>query len=145
MPGKSGFNFYSKVVLIGHSCSSTSARVAQNHPTDLARLILTGHSHDLSVNVVLHKNFTQEPAFTVIPRRFGDLPQAYFAMSNESGRRAAFYYAGRYDAPTSSLDFESGGTVPLGEPWGVTDVAVPAFTGPVIFVLWESRLGGLWE
>ena len=131
--GKIGNKRYPKVVLIGHSFGSlTSARLAQNHPTDMAGLILTGYSHDLSGNIVLQNNFQYEPAFTVMPRRFSHLPQAYFAMSNESGRTHAFYYAGHYDPIISSLDFETEGTVPLGEPWGVTIDPVPAYTGPVL-------------
>ena len=131
--GKIGRKKDSKIVLVGHSFGSfTSARLAQNHPTDLAGLILTGYSHDLSGNVVLQNNFAYEPAFTVMPSRFGDLPQAYFAMSNASGRTDAFYYSGHYHPLISSLDFETEGTVPLGEPWGVTIDPVPAFTGPVL-------------
>ncbi len=56
--GKAGDRPYSQVVLIGHSFGSfTSARVAQNHSTDLAALILTGYSSDMSGNVVLQENF----------------------------------------------------------------------------------------
>ena len=132
--GKVGNKSYSDVVLIGHSFGSfTSARVAQNHPTDLAALILTGYSKDLSGNVVLQENFEYEPAFEVAPR-FQSLPQGYFAMSNRTGRSVAFYYNGTYDPLIPVLDFETEGTVAVGEPFGTTINPVPQYTGPVLLV-----------
>ena len=130
--GKVGNKAYSDVVLIGHSFGSfTSARLAQNHPDDLAALILTGYSHDLSGNVILQENFEYEPAFEVTSR-FQDLPQGYFAMSNRTGRSVAFYYNGTYDPLIPVLDFETEGTVAVGEPFGTTIEPVPEYTGPVL-------------
>jgi len=132
--GKVGDRPYSQVVLIGHSFGSfTSARVAQNHPTDLAALILTGYSSDLSGNVILQENFEYQPAFEVAPR-FQGLPHRYFAMSNRTGRSVAFYYNGTYDPIIPVLDFETEGTVAVGEPFGTTIEPVPEYTGPVLLV-----------
>ena len=132
--GKVGNRQYSDVVLIGHSFGSfTSARLAQDHPKDLAALILTGYSKDLSGNVILQENFEYEPAFEVTPR-FKDLPQGYFAMSNRTGRSVAFYYNGTYDPTIPVLDFETEGTVAVGEPFGTTLNPVPEYTGPVLLV-----------
>ena len=133
--GKIGNTTYASVVLIGHSFGSyTTARLAQNHPDDLAALILTGYSNDLSANVILQENFEYEPAFLVTPSRFADLSQGYFAMSNRTGRTVAFYYNGTYDPIIPILDFDTEGTVAVGEPFGTTIDPVPQYTGPVLLV-----------
>lgn len=126
-----GNKSYSDVEFIGHAFGSyTSARVAQNHPTDLAALILTGYSSDLSRNKILQENFEYEPAFEVAAR-FQDLPQRYFATSNRIGRSVAFYYNGTYVPITPVYDFQTEGTVAVGEPFGTTIEPVPEYTGVV--------------
>ncbi len=55
-------------------------------------------------------------------------------MSNRTGRSVAFYYNGTYDPIIPVLDFETEGTVAVGELFGTTIEPVPEYTGPVLLV-----------
>ena len=132
--GQIGITAYSEVLFIGHSFGSQNlARLTQNHPTDPAGLILTGYSDDFSGNIPLQVNFGYLPGDLVSPR-FADLPGGYLAMSNRTGRSVAFYYNGSYDPIITVLDFETEGTVAIGEPFGNILKPVPQYTGPVLLV-----------
>ena len=124
----------SEVIFVGHALGSvTGSMLAAAYPNTVDKLVLTSYSNDFSnitANVVAGQ---YTPASIVDPTRFGKLPPGYLTQPSVSARGGPFY-SGDFDQGLLQLDFDTKGTLALGEVLNLTPIPLPNYTGPVFLL-----------
>ena len=137
----------SNITFVAHSAGSTlAANLAQNHPDDFESLVLTGFpagsiaasgvktyyaEHNMTPPPSPFLAQDPRPAAVFDPARFHGLDTAYIISTNPQARTA--FYSGDYDPQIVTLDYDSRGSVPLGEnTWSFGMMSFPRFTGQVL-------------
>lgn len=115
---------FTEVVYVGHSFGSIVGHVLNaKYPSDVSRTILTGWSNEVDqsgLGVAVSDQF--EPAASVQPARFGNLPVGYLETTNQNGSGSLVFYDANtalagvyYDAGLAAVDYQVRGTQTLGE------------------------------
>lgn len=123
---------------VGHSVGSlTGNNLNVKYPNDVDATILTGFSNNLPLNLPVESYLA--PANVEDPVRFGSLSLGYLEITSEPVMTSTFYYLGGYDPTLALFDFETRGTISVGE--AVTldySIAIaPSYTAPIFVVTGE--------
>ncbi|KAL8823923.1 MAG: hypothetical protein Q9191_005443, partial [Dirinaria sp. TL-2023a] len=125
-----------KIIFVAHSSGCLiGATIAQQYPTALDALVLTGFPAAKANNPGGIPSYKYLPAALSAPTRFPPhLNPGYLLMNSELNRTAAFYWHGHYAPSIPHLDYRTQGPQPIGEAFSLGASSSPAFKGKVLVV-----------
>lgn len=127
-----GVDQFCRIAWVSHSYGSVLGNhIAEQYPTDVNALILTGFSGTLTFPVASFSSYVS--AANLAPR-FAGLPLGYVAMSTASAREE-WFYAGLFSPAVVQHDFNVQNAAAVAEPLSLGITEGPTGFGGHVFVI----------